>query len=436
MTPLTSLVLILIAIALSVVLGRKGINMGLIALILAYILGCFVFGQKVNALYNMFPAKIILQFIFISYFYGVLIENGTIKWVAEKASYMARNSGFLIPIIIFVLTMVFSMAGVPPISVAAAVAPLFLAIADKMKINKLLVLLAIHTGQCAGCGSPVSAIALVPKGIIGDSLTDVNTDLLWNQFMVNFIIVFGIIFIAAYVIFRGWKTGATVGGEEELTNPGAPNQQQVVCLVMALAALVFLIVPSLLGTFTGNAAMKFISGKSDPGFVYLILGVICIFLRYGEDRSIISRRIPWPLVLMIGGMAILIGLLGITGATDYMAELLASSVPAVAIAPALSSIGGFLSMFSDSLGAVIPLLASMVPSILENNPQLNASLLISAACIGTMMTGFAPFSTGGSLLLSFIDEGERNQYFIMQLAGTLIMMVLSAAIFTVGLVLH
>lgn len=435
MTPLSSLILILIAMVLAVVFGRKRANMGLIALGLAYILGCFVFGLKASALYAMFPAKIILQFIFISYFYGVLIENGTIKWVAEKVSYAARNAGFLIPIIIFVLTTVFSMAGVPPVSVAAAVAPLFLAIADKMKINKLLVLLAIHTGQCAGCGSPVSAIALVPKGIIGDSLAGVNTDLLWNQFMVNFIIVFGIIFAISYILFRGWKTGKAVGGEE-LTNPGAPTHQQVVCLVMALAALIFLIVPSLLGTFTGNAAMKFISGKSDPGFVYLILGVICIFLRYGEDRSIISKRIPWPLVLMIGGMAILIGLLGVTGATDYMAELLASSVPAVAIAPALSSIGGFLSMFSDSLGAVIPLLASMIPSVLSSNPQLSAALLISAACIGTMMTGFAPFSTGGSLLLSFIDEKERNKYFILQLVGTLVMMALSAVIFALGLVLH
>lgn len=435
MTPLASLILILIAIVLSVVFGRKRANMGLIALGLAYILGCFVFGLKANVLYNMFPAKIILQFIFISYFYGVLIENGTIQWVAEKASYAARNAGFLIPVIIFVLTLVLSLAGVAPVSVAAAVAPLFLAIADKMKINKPLVLLAIHTGQCAGCGSPVSGVTLVTKGIVGDSLGAGNTDLLWNQFMVNFIIVFGIVFVLSYIVLRGWKTGKA-GGDTELKDPGAPNHQQVICLIMALAAIIFLIVPSLIGTFTGNATMKFISSKADPGFVYLILGLLCIFLKYGEERTLLTKRVPWPLVLVIGGMAILIGLLGATGATDYMAGLLSSSVPAVAIAPALSSIGGFLSMFSDSLGAVIPLLASMIPSIVAENQQLSAALLISAACIGTMMTGFAPFSTGGSLLLSFIKEEERNKVFVQQLVCTIVMMVITAAVFAVGIVLH
>lgn len=150
MSPLAALILIVIAIIISVIFGTKKANMGLIAFGLAYILGCYAFGLKASLLYTLFPAKVILQFIFISYFYGILIENGTIQWIAEKASYLARNATFMIPIIIFVLTLLLSLAGVAPISVAAAVAPLFLAIADKMNINKLLVLLAIHTGQCAG----------------------------------------------------------------------------------------------------------------------------------------------------------------------------------------------------------------------------------------------------------------------------------------------
>ena len=116
MTPVTSLILILLAIVLSVVFGRKHANMGLIALGLAYLLGCFVLGFRANALYALFPAKVILQFIFISYFYGILIENGTIQWIAEKASYYARNTSFLIPIIIFVLCLLLSIAGVPPVS--------------------------------------------------------------------------------------------------------------------------------------------------------------------------------------------------------------------------------------------------------------------------------------------------------------------------------
>lgn len=437
MTPLASLALILAAVVLSVVFGRKKANMGLMALGFAYILGCFVFGLKASELYALFPAKVILQFIFISYFYGVLIENGTIQWVAEKASYAARNAGFLIPIIIFIITLLLSLAGVAPISVAAAVAPLFLAIADKMKINKLLVLLSIHTGQCAGCGSPVSGVTIVTRGIVGDSLNGagINTGLLWNQFLVNFILIFGIVFVLGYIVLRGWKT-VKCSDAGEIHDPGKPGQEQTVCLIMAVAAMVFLIVPSLLSTFVHNPAMAFLAGKADPGFVYLILGLICVFLRYGDEKTLLMKRIPWPLVLIIGGMAILIGLLGVTGATDYMASLLSESVPAGAIAPALSAIGGFLSMFSDSLGAVIPLLATMIPSITAGNPELSASLLISAACIGTMMTGFAPFSSGGSLLLSFVKDEERNKFFIQQLVSTIIMLVVTAILFAVGIALR
>ena len=433
MTPVTSLILILLAIVLSVVFGRKHANMGLIALGLAYLLGCFVLGFRANALYALFPAKVILQFIFISYFYGILIENGTIQWIAEKASYYARNTSFLIPIIIFVLCLLLSIAGVPPVSVAAAVAPLFLAVADKMRLNKLLILLSIHTGQCAGCGSPVSGVAIVAKGIMGDTL-GADAGLIWNQFMLNYILVYTIVFILCYLAFRGWRSGrATEGGAIE--DPGAPTGQQVVCIIMAVAAMIFLIVPSLLSTFTDIAVMKFISSKADPGFVYLILGIVCMFLRYGDERTIITRRVPWGLVLVIGGMAILIGMLGLTGATDYLSNLLVTSVHDRAIAPALAGIGGFLSMFSDSLGAVIPLLASMIPSIITSNPGLSGALLLSAACIGTMMTGFAPFSTGGSLLLSFIGEEERNKYFILQLISTIVMLAVPCLIFALQLVL-
>ena len=311
---------------------------------------------------------------------------------------------------------------------------MFLAIADKMNINKLLVLLAIHTGQCAGCGSPVSGVTIVTRGIVGDTL-GTDTGAMWNHFMINFIIVFGIVFVLSYILLKGWKVNK---GElvAELHDPGAMKGQQKVCLTMAVAAMIYLIVPSLLNTFVHNPVLAYLSSKADPGFVYLILGVICVFMNYEEEKKLIMRRIPWPLVLTISGMAILIGLLGQTGATDYLASMLSGSAPGVAIAPALAAIGGFLSMFSDSLGAVIPLLATMIPSIITANPELSATLLISAACIGTMMTGFAPISSGGSLLLSFVKEEERNKFFIYQLVTTVIMLLVTVVIFAVGIVLH
>jgi di/tricarboxylate transporter len=342
-----------------------------------------------------------------------------------------------VPIIIFVLCCVLSIAGVPPIPVAAAIAPLFLAIADKMNINKMLVLLSIHTGQCAGCGSPVSGITIVTKGIVGDSLSaaNVNEGILWNQFMINFILIYGIVFVLCYIIFRGWKTSGN-GTVDAIRDPGKPNHQQVVCLVMAVVAMAFLIVPSLLASVVDNSVISFIAAKADPGFVYLILGLICIMLHYGDEKTLLSKRIPWPLVLIIGGMAILIGLLGQTGVVDYLAGILSSTLPDRAVAPILAAIGGFMSMFSDSLGAVIPLLATMIPPIIAQNPNLSASLLLSAAAIGTMMTGMAPFSSGGSLLLSFIKEEERNKFFVQQLIATLIMLVITVALFAFGIAVH
>lgn len=160
-------------------------------------------------------------------------------------------------------------------------------------------------------------------------------------------------------------------------------------------------------------------------------------MNYEEEKKLIMRRIPWPLVLTISGMAILIGLLDQTGATDYLASMLSGSAPGVAIAPALAAIGGFLSMFSDSLGQLFHLaLQPMIPSVITANPELSATLLISAACIGTMMTGFAPISSGGSLLLSFVKEEERNKFFIYQLVTTVIMLLVTVVIFAVGIVLH
>jgi Mn2+/Fe2+ NRAMP family transporter len=78
----------------------------------------------------------------------------------------------------------------------------------------------------------------------------------------------------------------------------------------------------------------------------------------------------------------------------------------------------------------------MIPPIIAQNPNLSASLLLSAAAIGTMMTGMAPFSSGGSLLLSFIKEEERNKFFVQQLIATLIMLVITVALFAFGIAVH
>ena len=131
--------LIILSIFISVAIGYKcKINVGIIAMAFAYIFGCFVLGLKSSAVIAMWPTSLFYFILMVSFFYGIAMTNGTLMLIAENAIYLCRNRAWFIPILLWLISFGISGLGPGPVTVFAFMAPLVMATADKIGMNKII----------------------------------------------------------------------------------------------------------------------------------------------------------------------------------------------------------------------------------------------------------------------------------------------------------
>lgn len=87
-------ILCLAAVVLAIVIGNvKKINIGIIALIFAYIIGSVLQGQFASSVTTLFPIKIMMYLVTVCYFYGFAILNGTMQALGDR---MKQTGSFTI----------------------------------------------------------------------------------------------------------------------------------------------------------------------------------------------------------------------------------------------------------------------------------------------------------------------------------------------------
>lgn len=209
--------LIILSIFISVAIGYKcKINVGIIAMAFAYIFGCFVLGLKSSAVIAMWPTSLFYFILMVSFFYGIAMTNGTLMLIAENAIYLCRNRAWFIPILLWLISFGISGLGPGPVTVFAFMAPLVMATADKIGMNKIIGTICVVGAGVAGGYTPISLCyatvrnCLVTAGYEGETLI---ADL--NKIAFNNILAQVLIFAIIYLIFKGW----TVQVSKEIKRP-------------------------------------------------------------------------------------------------------------------------------------------------------------------------------------------------------------------------
>ena len=107
---LTMLVIsaIIVAIALGFVFK---INVGLLAIVFSYIIGAFFMGLKTKDIILMWPTNLFWMILTITFFYGFAMSNGTLSVIARKTVFASRKYPYLIPITLYILTLIISGIG-------------------------------------------------------------------------------------------------------------------------------------------------------------------------------------------------------------------------------------------------------------------------------------------------------------------------------------
>lgn len=234
-----------------------------------------------------------------------------------------------------------------------------------------------------------------------------------------------VVFVIWFVIFRGWGMKVDVEHKEFLKNKPEPMtraQKQVLIIMFATIAL-FVIC----GVFN----IPVLNSALDVGWVYMLAGAVCLVLKIADQRTVITRHIPWSIILLVGGFTILLTIMTSNGCADMIAGAITQNVSPKAISPLMALLAGITSVFSDSIGVVLPLYIPVCAGTLSIG--VSAATVFSSAIIGALSTGCAPFSTGGAMVMSFAPDSMKKKMFWMLLLSAAVDLVVVVGMSALGI---
>ena len=143
----------------------------------------------------------------------------------------------------------------------------------------------------------------------------------------------------------------------------------------------------------------------------LIASVVMVIAQLGDTEEVF-KHIPWSTMLMVSGIAVLIGLMEKTGGLDLATTIIASVTKPHFINAALAGITGLISAFSSSSGVVMPAFIPLIPSLAAKMGIMELVNMVIAVSVGSHMVDVSPLSTLGALALAAIPiQAQRKRVF-------------------------
>ena len=146
-----SLVALILALALSC---TTTVNVGFLAIVLAWIVGVYFGGMPVEQIISGFPSSLFLTLTGLTLLFAQAQVNGTLDRLTHRAVRGAAGAPGVIPFIFFGLTFTLASIGPGHIAATALMAPLAMAAAGRYGISPFLMAIMVANGASAGSLSP------------------------------------------------------------------------------------------------------------------------------------------------------------------------------------------------------------------------------------------------------------------------------------------
>jgi di/tricarboxylate transporter len=396
------------ALALAIVLScTSRLNVGLLALALAWVIGVYVGDLPLGEVTSGFPIDLFLTLSGVTLLFAQAHVNGTLDIVAHNAIRLCGGRVGVVPIMYFGLGAVLASAGPGNIATTGLLAPMAMATALRMRISPFLMAIMVGNGCNSGSLSPFA-----PTGIIVTGLMErIGLPGLQLETWAYNLLAHAIVAFAGYFVFGGLKLLARsdrVESEADLVEP-LDWHQILTLIVIALLIL-------------GVIVFKFNIGLAAfTGAVFLSL------LRAADDGEAI-KRMPWGTIMMVCGVTVLIGLLQTTGGMDIFANLLSSIATQATVVPVLAVVIGIVSAYSSTSGVVLPAFLPTVPGLIANLGGGSALALASTMNIAGHLVDVSPLSTIGALCIASVPAGEMGRKLFNQLLAWGMSMTVAGAV--------
>ena len=408
---LVSLVGLCIAIVVS---GVSRVNVGILAISLAWLIGYYLASMPVSAIVAGFPLGLALMLFGVTFLFGQAQENGTLGNLAGRAIGLAHGQRGVVPLLFFLLPLILATIGPGNIAAVALIAPLAMAIAGRTGISAFLMTLMVANGANAGAFSPFAPTGIIANGLIARQGLTMDP---WTQVYLPSLLAQSFIALFGYLIFGGlrlWRANPPVQAPGD-SAPGERPARLTIAQWATIGAILALI-----------AGVVFF--KADLGFLAITLALL-LALVGAADQAAALKAVPWETIIMVCGVSMLVAIVERTGGLDLFTTLLARVSTAQNVPGVIAFVAGAVSAYSSSSGVVMPTFIPMVPSLIARLGGGDPVAIISAINVGSHVVDVSPLSTLGAMCIANAAAHEdRNQLFQRLLIYGLAMALVGALV--------
>ncbi len=400
---------VLSLLALLLVIGASltsRINVGVLAVALAWPIGLFGAGWKVDAVTATFPSSLFLTLLGVTLLFGIAQTNGTMSAVTHAAVRLCRGSAAMLPVLFFALACVISTCGPGAIATTALLAPLAMGIAARAKVPVLLTALMVGNGANAGNLSPISAVGAIVQTLMAKAdLAGHAASVLAANFAAHALAA-----LAAWALFGG--PALLKGGRIETTEVAEPfESRHVLTLVVGALWIASVVV-----------------FKVNPGLAAFAAASVLVLSGTGDDAAMM-KSVPWAVILMVCGVSVLIGVLEKTGGMDLFTTLLARIATPSTVNGTIAFVTGLISTYSSTSGVVYPAFLPAVPGLVQKLGGGNPLEIALSINVGAAIVDVSPLSTIGALCIAAVPAGEDSKKLFRSLLFWGFSMTVAGALF-------
>jgi di/tricarboxylate transporter len=399
---------ILVLVAIFVIGTLRPINMGLLGITAAFIVGSAV-GVSEDDIFAGFPGDLFIILVGVTYLFAIANNNGTVDWLVHAAVKAVGGRVALIPWVMFGITAILTAVGSVVPAAVAIVAPIALGFAVRYKINPVLMGLLVVNGATAGGFSPISIFGSIVNGVVErNDLAGNPTLLFFSSLIFNTLLSVVVFFLFGGRDLMHRRVDTDPTATERFKRSETPSGQPTIAGgAVAMTAEAPALDRDRILTLAGIAALVLIALTLDwdVGFVAVTIAVVLSLLMPHATKGA-AEKVAWPTVLLICGIVTYVALLEEMGTIKWLGDEVASVGAPLLAALLICFIGGAVSAFASTtgiLGALIPL---AVPFLAQG--EIGAVGVIIALCISSSVVDSSPFSTSGALVVANTPDDRRD----------------------------
>lgn len=408
-----TLLALLAAIVLSMV---SRLNIGLLAIGMAWIIGVYAAGGKADSVMAGFPVDLFLTLSGVCFLFAIAELNGTFPVMAQRVMGGTARSRVAIPLSFFVSAMIISAVGPGAIASTALIVPIAAAIGRRAHIPPMLTALMVANGANAGNLSPISAVGVIANSRMAEAGLGGNEIAVMLANLGAHVLVS----LIAWIWFLPKLRAANAVPAIEENGIGAAEFTRAHMITLAVLSVWI---------------VGIVLFKANLAFSAFAAGVALILLRAGDEKAAIARM-PWGILLMVCGVATLVALVQANGGTELFSALIARVAGAESIYGVIAFATGLISTYSSTSGVVLPVFLPMVPSLAAATGATEPLAIALSINVGSSLVDVSPLSTLGALCVAALgkDEADPKLYFKL-LAWGMAMTVVGAALCQIGAML-